>query len=203
MSLKTTVKFNAVNNLSDARYGAGMGVSLLGFCLDTDRPKSIDLSKLGAIANWVAGVQIVFEFDTFNTDIFEQARQVAVPHFVQVADIEDWDLLEKTSLLIIHKIKFDPEAHTLTELVTNSPARYVLLEANADVDLMEYVQELTLLCTTKKICISWGIEKENIAAILDQISPWAIAIEGGEEDRPGIKSFDEMDEILGMIEEEY
>ena len=202
MSLKTTVKFNAVNNLSDARYGAGMGVNLLGFCLDIDRPKSLDLAKLGAIANWVAGVQIVFEFETFNTDIFEQARQVAVPHFVQVADIEDWDLLEKTALRIIHKIKFDPEVNTLTELVTNSPASYVLLEANADVDLMEYVEELTLLSSTKKICLSWGIEKENITAILDQISPWAIAIEGGEEDRPGIKSFDEMDEILALIEEE-
>lgn len=202
MSLKTTVKFNAVNNLSDARYGAGMGVSLLGFCLDKDQPKSIELTKLGAIANWVAGVQIVFEFETFDADVFEQARQVAVPQFVQIVDIESWDLLEKTALPIIHKIKFEPEANTLTELVTNSPASYVLLEANTDVDLMEYLEELTLLSTTKKICLSWGIEKKNITVILDQIAPWAIAIEGGEEDRPGIKSFDEMDEILALLEEE-
>ena len=37
---------------------------------------------------------------------------------------------------------------------------------------------------------------------MNDISPWAIAIEGGEEERPGIKTFDEMSEIFELLEEE-
>ena len=202
MSLKSNVKINAVNNLSDARYSAGMGVNLLGFCLDEHHPKFVNMAKLGALANWVSGVQLVFEFNNFNTEIFEQARQVAVPHFVQVFDVSNWDLLEKTSLPIIHKINFDPRECDLTIALTSSPANYILLESNADFSLEIYAEELKALSSVKHICLGWGITKENIENIMNDVSPWAIAIEGGEEERPGIKTFEEMAEILELLEEE-
>ena len=42
MGLKTLVKVSEVNNLSDARYCAGMGVEMIGFSLDENHPKFIE-----------------------------------------------------------------------------------------------------------------------------------------------------------------
>jgi phosphoribosylanthranilate isomerase len=52
MALKTLVKASEVNNLSDARYCAGMGVEMLGFCLDENHPKFIELARLREISVW-------------------------------------------------------------------------------------------------------------------------------------------------------
>jgi hypothetical protein len=53
--LKTKVKVSSIENLSDARYCAGMGVEWLGF------PLAMPLEKFAEIRNWLAGVQIVGE----------------------------------------------------------------------------------------------------------------------------------------------
>ena len=53
--LKTKVKVSSIENLSDARYCAGMGVEWLGF------PLAMPVEKLEEIRNWLAGVQIVGE----------------------------------------------------------------------------------------------------------------------------------------------
>ena len=53
MSLKTLVKVGGVTNLSDARYCAGMGVAILGFCPEPSRPDYVDLDKFKEITNWI------------------------------------------------------------------------------------------------------------------------------------------------------
>ena len=42
MALKTFVKISGVNNLSDARYCAGMGVNQLGFNIEDKHPNYTD-----------------------------------------------------------------------------------------------------------------------------------------------------------------
>ena len=60
--LKTTVYVSDINNLSDARYCAGMMVDYLGFNLD-----KISLDDFKEITSWVEGT-IVAEFDNPNLD---------------------------------------------------------------------------------------------------------------------------------------
>ncbi len=59
MALITSVIVNGVNNLSDARYCAGMGVDMIGFNLDESQPGFMPAADLQDIAGWVAGVKLV------------------------------------------------------------------------------------------------------------------------------------------------
>ena len=61
MALKTLVKISEVNNLSDARYCAGMRVAFLGFSLDKTNSRFISPSKFKEITKWVSGVAFVGE----------------------------------------------------------------------------------------------------------------------------------------------
>lgn len=201
MSLKTNVKINAVTNLSDARYGAGMGVNLMGFCLDAANYKYIEALKMSAITQWIAGVQIVFEFDQFDFEQYEVAIEAAVPQYIQVNSTDEWDMLEKTAIPIIHRIDMGHNHADLAALVNDSPAYFILLDGLTS-DIIE-AQSILLkeLCESKKICLGGAIDKHNIISILEAIAPWGIAIEGGEEEKPGLKSFEEMADILELLEE--
>ena len=46
MGLRTSVIVNGVNNLSDARYCAGMGVDVIGFNLKLDDPNRVQPQML-------------------------------------------------------------------------------------------------------------------------------------------------------------
>lgn len=57
MALRMPVKLGRVTNLSDARYGAGMGVSYLAFPIN----QGIELQAFKEIAGWVSGPALVAE----------------------------------------------------------------------------------------------------------------------------------------------
>ena len=52
-----------INNLSDARYCAGMGADKLTFVLDPALPGHLDARTVKELAGWVAGVELIGEFD--------------------------------------------------------------------------------------------------------------------------------------------
>ncbi len=69
MSLRTFVKIGSVNNLSDARYCAGMAVDLIGFNIDPETEGSVTPSFFREITEWIAGVGFVGEFEIDNARI--------------------------------------------------------------------------------------------------------------------------------------
>lgn len=55
------VKVNAVDNLSDARYCAGMFVDFIGFSLKNTQNEWIDAAKITEMTNWLSGVTFIGE----------------------------------------------------------------------------------------------------------------------------------------------
>ena len=62
MSFLTKVKFSNVNNLSDARYAAAVGIEYIGFCFDKSNPDYIAPIKAKEMIDWITGSNIVAEF---------------------------------------------------------------------------------------------------------------------------------------------
>lgn len=52
-----------INNLSDARYCAGMGADKITFVLDPTLPGHLDAKTVKELAGWIAGVELIGEFD--------------------------------------------------------------------------------------------------------------------------------------------
>src|SRR5690606_35497353 len=68
MALKSFVKISEVNNLSDARYCAGMTVDLMGFDLCKESEYFISPETFMELTGWVSGPEFVGEFGLSTED---------------------------------------------------------------------------------------------------------------------------------------
>ena len=94
MKSKKFIKIRGVNNLSDARYCAGMMVDVIGFNLNLNDQNCVDVELLKAITQWIQGPEIAGEFD-------DMALEPIQTYLSQV----DLDIIE-TSKIATSKIKF-------------------------------------------------------------------------------------------------
>ena len=62
MPLLLPVLVRGINNLSDARYCAGMGADGLIFTLDLSLPGAVTPALVKELAGWVSGVELIGEF---------------------------------------------------------------------------------------------------------------------------------------------
>ena len=89
MGLMIPVILNSVNNLSDARYAAGMGVDWMGFQVDKEAERYVSPELFKAITSWVAGVQMVAEIVILNPETLHRIKVEYQPDFIQFEQLED------------------------------------------------------------------------------------------------------------------
>ncbi len=200
MALKTLVKISSVNNLSDARYGAGMGVELMGFNLNKSEGNYIDVNTFTEITNWISGVKIVGEFaDLDYLDIIEAISNYNLD-FIQVDDMNQIIALKETKIPIILRIDIsDSSFEELENLLKLAKAHisYFLLESkNNDIAL----NNLFKLSENFPLILDSGVTIKSLDNIITQSSIKGIALKGGNEIQPGIRDFDEMADILEFLE---
>lgn len=86
MALQTLVKLNEVRSLAEARYGAGMGVNMLGFALEKHHAHYVSPTQLQAISKWLSGVKLVGEIETSNLQVIEQLLSAYRLDYLQLND---------------------------------------------------------------------------------------------------------------------
>ena len=204
MALQTIVKISNVTNLSDARYCAGMGVDMLGFSMDEDAPEYVDPKKFEEIRSWVAGIKIVGETTTTDTEHIEQLLDTYQPDVLQVDEAALLPFLSSFGKPLI--LRVDLSQVTLDQLETlfqtsSAGADFILLESRAplhiDDDLKQMLQPLA---NRYPILLGTGISAQNVHDLLAELAVQGIALSGGEEERPGNKEFGELMDILEAIE---
>ena len=89
MPLRTFVKVGNITNLSDARYCAGMGVDMMGFCIDPENKNFVNPESFQEITKWVSLPHFVGEI---------MGSQLPVPDgykfsFLQISDLSMLDSL--------------------------------------------------------------------------------------------------------------
>jgi phosphoribosylanthranilate isomerase len=190
MSLKTVVKAGNITNLSDARYFAGMGVEIIGFPVGKTSVNVLEPSKIKEIAGWISGVKIALEIQ--DSDLDEQWVQELLkellPDYIQLTqeNVEKFRKLSSIPLLI----------------VTDQ-----LSLAMGQNDYLVYTGKLLgneLLahyCIDNPVILSGEeIEASGIMNVLNTIKPYGIELKGSSEISPGLKDFEELSEILELLE---
>jgi phosphoribosylanthranilate isomerase len=200
MALKTLVKINHVNNLSDARYCAGMGVKMIGFNLNKHDPHFLVHQKAQEIANWLSGVSIVgelsyppeIELDNYPLDMLEVSTPSLFDEFV----VSGAPLIYRFTVDNVETLAFAKEV--LERYRPN--VEYFLIESYL-LQINRQVQELLKnLCQEYPILLGFGISANNIHEILASVAPKGIALNGGTEISAGLRDFDDLAEILESIE---
>jgi phosphoribosylanthranilate isomerase len=206
MNLKTLVAVNNINNLSDARYCAGMGVDILGFCLTEDKPGYMSPTAIKEIAGWVSGVKIAGEFLDEPIDIINDLVDVCGLHLVQLNELYLLDDISRIKVPVIQRVVINKDTDE-TELVDSlrlyqNKVRYFLITTDDFTGIDETNSRfLADLAKQFLILLGFGITKEGVLNILEEVNPAGIALKGGHEIKPGLKTFDELSEILEELED--
>ncbi|MBL3657308.1 phosphoribosylanthranilate isomerase [Fulvivirga sediminis] len=196
MALKTFVKVSSVNNLSDARYCAGMEVNQIGFSLEEGTESYISPEKFSELTEWLSGVEYVGEFENSSTQKIQETINQYNVSFVQINNPEQAKELNSESFSLILSISVKDLPH----IDPNLPVVYLLVSGETD----EWSEkELDLIFQHKdnyKILLSSGVNESNIEQLLEKTKAAGIALQGGNELRPGYKDYDELADILESLE---
>lgn len=190
MSLQTLVKAGNITNLSDARYCAGMGVEIIGFPLGKSNPQALEPSKIKEIMGWLAGVQMALELDE------------------QLPDETTWQAINDLApgcLQVPLSIAETVKQHTSIPLLIVSETLPAQLE-EGDIllytgNFQENAASVTSYCQQHPVILSGEkIEASTVLQVLKTIQPYGIELKGGTEISPGLKSFEQLSEMLELLE---
>ncbi len=175
-----------------------MGVELVGFVMDKFSDDYMPPEKLKEIQSWLVGVQIVGE--THSTD-YDEIATLLQTYDVDILQISDPALLPKISALgkpII--LKLDADSAYLEDYLKlyNAFVAYFLIEGQELTDFILY--HLKEYAFDNPVILGFGISAENVIRILEETSIKGIALKGSHEERPGSKDYDELSEILELLE---
>lgn len=199
MALQSLVKISSVNNLSDARYAAGMGVEMLGFDLDPVSDNFISPEQFNAITSWVSGVKLVGElgsgFQSFSHPPSDQYKL----DYIQVDATVELSLIPEFHLPLIIKIS-QPDQSVISETLEKfaQPTAWFLLEPDNPMS-NELLEWCSLQAAEYPIILGSNISVENVQQLL-RSGFRGISLRGGHEIRPGYKDFDELADILEVLE---
>ncbi len=210
--LKIKVKASQITNLTDARYFAAKEVEWLSFNFTEGSENYIEPIRARAMFEWVEGPRIVGEFDgmtageiNFYTEGY-QLSHIQVGNNVKTEDVFDLKaesiikeiVVEAASTADILRGQMRPLATTVEAFQLNFEQPFSMLR-NTDSALT--LSNLKTLCSEFKIILSIDFQSYMLDELLD-LNFYGLSLQGGEEEKVGLKSFDELDEILENLEAE-
>ena len=214
--LKTKIKAAAITNLTDARYFAAREVEWLGFDFAAGSDSYISPEQMLAIKEWVDGVKLLGEFS------------LEPPEYIRAAVAELG--LDAVQLSMAapetHVRELAPEVAVIRELTpdyyfTDEELRdhfeavppgvsYILLDLAKNgftwADLCSgkplSLVVIRQMCHIYPVLLALNFQAGEINDILSELPVKGLQLRGGEEEKTGVKSFDELDEILDLLEED-
>lgn len=205
MELKTIVKVGQINNLSDARYCAGMGAQLLGFNLIKNTQGYLSPESYKEITDWVEGPMLIGEFNGTNADIIRTALKEYSVKGIQLDVACDTSVIKEYDGVKILKINFSESISDLENTILSNPGfDYYLIDSDHKIALKPVVFEgLKTLTVNHKILLGVGLNIDEIDQIILNSGVAGIHLKGGREERPGWAEVDELADYLEHLEVEY
>lgn len=208
--LKTKIKASAITNLTDARYFAAKEIEWLGFNISTNGYNAMRIEDVAAIIEWVEGVKIIAEVDSIEPD--SMADFLRLPfQGVQYGMFTpmDWiaNLPENTIKIQEYVVASKEDIVNANEWMASRKnyTNYFLLDFQKNnltfqdfgPQSIGFIQEL---CKGYAIIMNIALDENNIIPILDTFSPAGLNVMGGIEEKVGLKSFDDLEDIFDAIE---
>ncbi|GAB2941615.1 hypothetical protein GCM10027048_02550 [Hymenobacter coalescens] len=207
MALLTSVIVRGINNLSDARYCAGMGADYLTFRLDPALPGAVTPELVQELSGWVAGVQLVGEFSSLPTAQINQLAtqcglQLVVLHGLRLP--EEMAELTVPALVLVNWIPdmLPEDVDRRFRALAPHVAGFLLTDLPPQ-PLTEV--QLTRLAEQARAYPMWlapGFATSTVRQLLTTVEPRGLVLEGGDEIRPGVRDFREMEAVFEELEVE-
>jgi phosphoribosylanthranilate isomerase len=208
------IKASSIQNLTDARYFAAWHVEWLGFSLELGHANYTRPQDVKEIKDWLVGPKIVGEFGLAQSlEEIQGAVELLNLDAVQVGPYVEEQLLQDLSSMTVLQEwilenwegldAFEQHCQKTADWVAYY---YLNLEKNGLSwnTLQEHptaLAQLQTLCEEYPILVSLQCAPEDLEAFVTQVQPHGLSFEGGEEERVGVKSFDDLDALFETLEE--
>lgn len=196
MALKTLVKVGKISNLSDARYCAGMSVDMLGFGVIKGRDSYVSPELFKEMRGWFTGPSIVAEI--YGIEKHEDLAAIIETYLPDLIEgsFEDIKKLHAafTSYLLSTTYE-EVKAHESELGIYRTQIAYLIVpESTPSEQLEELSKEYKLLLQID------STDPEDTKLFNPHIK--GIALQGGAEDKPGLKDYDALATVLEKLEAE-
>ncbi len=213
--LSTKVKASAITHLTDARYFAAWGVRWMGFNLSPGDATYISPVQVQAIRSWVDGPLITGEFG---------AAQSGEDILAGIA-LLDLDAVQIDTLTTLETVlQLEGQVPVLKEFIVDRDTDLFLLRedieafgAHCEAFLLNFSkgglswsdigqlapfdrEELRNWAEQFPLLLEIDFDTEEAATVLEDWPFYGLSVRGGEEEKAGYKSFDEMDELFEQLE---
>mgnify|MGYP000312493080 CR=1 FL=1 len=184
--LKTLVKIDAVKQLQNARYAAGMGVELIGFSIDKDSPNFMDSTNLTELTQWLSGVKIVGELADNQTVVNQDYKL----NYLQTSNKDSISQLKKQSIPLILAVQnLENLESILNEHKANVSYFLISLNTQTTTKELDWLKELA----KQYPLLLKGVSQQNVEQVLEQVQPQGITLQGNE-------NIDALADVLELIE---
>ncbi len=213
--LKIKVKASQITNLTDARYFAAKEVEWLSFNFTEGSENYIDPMRARVMFEWVHGPHIVGELDglsasdiNFYTEGY-QLNHIQVGAHTPAEIIFDLKapsiikeiIVETTTNADILRNQMRPLAATVEAFQLNFEKKGLDFLSLKNAHAIITLSDLKALCDEFKIILAIDFQAIMLDELLS-LNPYGLSLTGGEEEKVGVKSFDELDKILEKLEVE-
>lgn len=197
MSLKTKV-YVSTNNLTDARYCAGMGVDFIEFIVDPTHPEALAKETYLGISQWIEGVNFVGYFssvDKLAETCTELSLTTICSHDIKVLNSVDdhYKKVLKVNITSLDRAIID----NLIKLKDSVDFFYLESDNISELNSYEFLNTIGL-----PILLGFGFNDSTVLKAIES-SIAGIGLKGSDEERPGFKDMDELADILEAIEVDY
>ncbi len=185
-----------INNLSDARYCAGMGADKLTFVLDPALPGHLDTKTVKELAGWVAGVELIGEFDRLSSfEINAIAAECALDAVLLRSPRTAAEVAEIAPPVYL---ELDPKSALLGQPLPDSAVGLVL-------ELSEAVTPETLaalrgLSQQRALWLGPGLRPGRARDLAVQLPLAGLVFASGDEVKPGLRDFDLLEAVFEALE---
>ncbi|MFY8108200.1 MAG: hypothetical protein ACOVO9_04375 [Bacteroidia bacterium] len=199
MSFIYQIKLGGVNNLSDARFAAAVGINYIGFSFNPSNPAYIPPIKAKEIIDWTSGSHIVGEFGEQDIEEIQTISELLNIDIIELENDLLPDELGSFEMPIIKKISlkdFNPEMFSqLINAYTGKVQSFHFYDWEhlliKNTGLLKEVKE--------QVFIDLNPNLENWKAILSEINPFGIHLSGESEEKTGIRDFDELNDLIDQL----
>ncbi|GAB3635991.1 hypothetical protein GCM10027422_15810 [Hymenobacter arcticus] len=207
MSLALPVLVRGINNLSDARYCAGMGAQGLIFTLDANLPGAVDAATARELAGWVAGVDLIGEFGhVAGPEINRLVEECGLTGVLLRLDRDRqaWPeglavpaVIEVPSNLLIKQHLYAAAIADLTAALPQGFALFTTPPLPYSADYAYWHQ----LARQAPLWLASPTDPTEAADLAQQVHPAGLILAGGDEIKPGLRDFTELEAVFEALEE--
>ena len=210
--LKTKVKASQVTNLTDGRYFAAWEVEWVGFNFELGTDTYVDIQKMKEIRDWLEGPKFVGEFGLTNAETIRETATFLELDFVQINHFTEVEVIKAVSdipiikeVLVLKDMDNSDIPNTLQTL--NPYVQHFLLDFTKNGISWEEIKNgeyldfniLKQICQEFSIILSVDLTTDNLTEVMETLNPHGLNLTGGEEEKVGYKSFDDIDEIIEAL----